>query len=257
MEPVDLDDFRQPTIQSNCKARISTSSDTNGQWRINNVILEHNHKTSPSKSREVQSEFTRKMYCDIISAAMTNIGTTYELAYFASENEEKCCFILDWIEEQRGEMSSMYLSSVKNLMPQHTAPNPSENKNIGAIRDPVLSKRKDAPRKLRRKNPLESRSHKVKATSASSKGKSQRKIYSDLQTDDTSVQDAILRDFSDGNGYQEGLTQQSLASNSTPSPASFTFNVKNKQIILQATIIHKLIKTLARHCEQSLYFPQV
>ncbi|GER34250.1 FAR1-related protein [Striga asiatica] len=101
-----------------------------------------------------------------------------------------------WIEEQCGEMSSMYSSSVKNLMPQHTAPNPSENKNIGAIRDPVLSKRKDAPRKLRRKNPLESRSHKVKATSASSKGKSQRKIYSDLQTDDTSVQDAILRDFS-------------------------------------------------------------
>ncbi|XP_022849342.1 protein FAR1-RELATED SEQUENCE 5-like [Olea europaea var. sylvestris] len=41
----------QPTIQTNCKARISASSDDHGSWRINAVHLDHNHGTSPSKSR--------------------------------------------------------------------------------------------------------------------------------------------------------------------------------------------------------------
>ncbi|XP_022897742.1 protein FAR1-RELATED SEQUENCE 5-like [Olea europaea var. sylvestris] len=41
----------QPTIQTGCKARITASSDVRGIWRICTVDLEHNHKTSPSKSR--------------------------------------------------------------------------------------------------------------------------------------------------------------------------------------------------------------
>ncbi|CAA3031600.1 Hypothetical predicted protein [Olea europaea subsp. europaea] len=41
----------QPTIQTGCKARITASSDIRGIWRICMVDLEHNHKTSPSKSR--------------------------------------------------------------------------------------------------------------------------------------------------------------------------------------------------------------
>ncbi|XP_022885539.1 protein FAR-RED IMPAIRED RESPONSE 1-like [Olea europaea var. sylvestris] len=41
----------QPTIQMGCKARITASSDIRGIWRICTVDLEHNHKTSPSKSR--------------------------------------------------------------------------------------------------------------------------------------------------------------------------------------------------------------
>ncbi|XP_022871612.1 protein FAR-RED IMPAIRED RESPONSE 1-like [Olea europaea var. sylvestris] len=41
----------QPTSQTDCKARISVSADCNGTWRINTVNLQHNHKTSPSKSR--------------------------------------------------------------------------------------------------------------------------------------------------------------------------------------------------------------
>ncbi|XP_022844850.1 protein FAR1-RELATED SEQUENCE 5-like [Olea europaea var. sylvestris] len=41
----------QPTSQTDCKARISASADCNGTWRINTVNLQHNHKTSPSKSR--------------------------------------------------------------------------------------------------------------------------------------------------------------------------------------------------------------
>ncbi|XP_022841744.1 protein FAR1-RELATED SEQUENCE 5-like isoform X2 [Olea europaea var. sylvestris] len=41
----------QPTIQMSCRARISASSNIFGVWRINNVHLDHNHETSPSKSR--------------------------------------------------------------------------------------------------------------------------------------------------------------------------------------------------------------
>ncbi|CAA3023992.1 Hypothetical predicted protein [Olea europaea subsp. europaea] len=41
----------QPTIQTRLKARLMACSDINGIWRINTVHLEHNHKTSLSKSR--------------------------------------------------------------------------------------------------------------------------------------------------------------------------------------------------------------
>ncbi|XP_022866174.1 protein FAR1-RELATED SEQUENCE 5-like, partial [Olea europaea var. sylvestris] len=41
----------QPTVKMGCKARISRSSDTFGNWRSNAVNLDHNHETSPSKSR--------------------------------------------------------------------------------------------------------------------------------------------------------------------------------------------------------------
>ncbi|XP_022880546.1 protein FAR1-RELATED SEQUENCE 6-like [Olea europaea var. sylvestris] len=41
----------QPTVKMGCRARISGSSDTFGNWRINAVNLDHNHETSPSKSR--------------------------------------------------------------------------------------------------------------------------------------------------------------------------------------------------------------
>ncbi|XP_022855392.1 protein FAR1-RELATED SEQUENCE 5-like [Olea europaea var. sylvestris] len=41
----------QPISQTNCKARISSSSYSHGMWRINTVHLEHNHRTSSSKSR--------------------------------------------------------------------------------------------------------------------------------------------------------------------------------------------------------------
>ncbi|XP_022845322.1 protein FAR1-RELATED SEQUENCE 5-like [Olea europaea var. sylvestris] len=41
----------QPTIQTGCKARVTACSEIGGTWRINTVYLEHNHRTSPSKSR--------------------------------------------------------------------------------------------------------------------------------------------------------------------------------------------------------------
>ncbi|XP_022880667.1 protein FAR-RED IMPAIRED RESPONSE 1-like [Olea europaea var. sylvestris] len=41
----------QPTIQTGCKAKIFTSFDIHGYWKINTVHLDHNHKTSPTKSR--------------------------------------------------------------------------------------------------------------------------------------------------------------------------------------------------------------
>ncbi|XP_022853902.1 protein FAR-RED IMPAIRED RESPONSE 1-like isoform X2 [Olea europaea var. sylvestris] len=39
------------TIQSGCKARLTTCSDIRRIWQINTVHLDHNHKKSPSKSR--------------------------------------------------------------------------------------------------------------------------------------------------------------------------------------------------------------
>ncbi|XP_022856719.1 protein FAR-RED IMPAIRED RESPONSE 1-like [Olea europaea var. sylvestris] len=56
----------QPIIQTNCKARITACSDYHGIWRINKVHLDHNHKTSPSKSKlyrcnwELSSHVKRK-----------------------------------------------------------------------------------------------------------------------------------------------------------------------------------------------------
>ncbi|XP_022896508.1 protein FAR1-RELATED SEQUENCE 5-like [Olea europaea var. sylvestris] len=41
----------QPTMQTWCKARLTACSELTGGWRINTVHLEHNHRTSPSKSR--------------------------------------------------------------------------------------------------------------------------------------------------------------------------------------------------------------
>ncbi|XP_022877014.1 protein FAR1-RELATED SEQUENCE 5-like [Olea europaea var. sylvestris] len=41
----------QLTVKMGCKARISGSSGIFGNWRINAVNLDHNHETSPSKSR--------------------------------------------------------------------------------------------------------------------------------------------------------------------------------------------------------------
>ncbi|XP_022856728.1 protein FAR1-RELATED SEQUENCE 5-like [Olea europaea var. sylvestris] len=40
-----------PTIEIGCRARLTACSNARGIWRINVVQLEHNHKTSPSKSR--------------------------------------------------------------------------------------------------------------------------------------------------------------------------------------------------------------
>ncbi|CAA2969224.1 FAR1-RELATED SEQUENCE 5-like [Olea europaea subsp. europaea] len=57
----------QPTIQTGCKARISASFDIHGYWKINTVYLDHNHKTSPTKSRlyrcnrELSAQVKRKL----------------------------------------------------------------------------------------------------------------------------------------------------------------------------------------------------
>lgn len=44
----------QPTSQTDCKTRISAFANYHGTWGINTVNLQHNHKTSPSKSRLFQ-----------------------------------------------------------------------------------------------------------------------------------------------------------------------------------------------------------
>ncbi|KAL2527044.1 Protein FAR1-RELATED SEQUENCE [Abeliophyllum distichum] len=43
--------LENPTIQTGCKARVTVVSDARGSWRLTKVQLDHNHKTSPSKSR--------------------------------------------------------------------------------------------------------------------------------------------------------------------------------------------------------------
>ncbi|XP_022845747.1 protein FAR-RED IMPAIRED RESPONSE 1-like isoform X1 [Olea europaea var. sylvestris] len=42
---------QHPINQTDCKAMIFASSANNGMWRINIVHLDHNHRTSPYKSR--------------------------------------------------------------------------------------------------------------------------------------------------------------------------------------------------------------
>ena len=44
----------QPTNKTGCLARLTAAIDVMGTWRVTKVILEHNHKTSPSKSRLYQ-----------------------------------------------------------------------------------------------------------------------------------------------------------------------------------------------------------
>ncbi|XP_022846289.1 protein FAR1-RELATED SEQUENCE 1-like [Olea europaea var. sylvestris] len=57
----------QPTIQTGRKARLTAASDIHGTWRICIVHLDHNHKTSPSKSRlyrcnrELSAQVKRKL----------------------------------------------------------------------------------------------------------------------------------------------------------------------------------------------------
>ncbi|KAL2531530.1 Protein FAR1-RELATED SEQUENCE 1 [Abeliophyllum distichum] len=63
----------QPTSQTGCKARLTAGSEISGLWRINTVHLEHNHKTSPSKSRlyrcnrEVTAHVKRKLECNDVA----------------------------------------------------------------------------------------------------------------------------------------------------------------------------------------------
>jgi hypothetical protein len=41
----------QPTMQIGCMSRINAASEVKVVWRITKIILEHNHETSPTKSR--------------------------------------------------------------------------------------------------------------------------------------------------------------------------------------------------------------
>ncbi|XP_022880995.1 protein FAR1-RELATED SEQUENCE 1-like [Olea europaea var. sylvestris] len=46
-----FDFYKRYAYATGCKARLTASSDMCGIWRIYTVHLEHNHKTSPTKSR--------------------------------------------------------------------------------------------------------------------------------------------------------------------------------------------------------------
>ncbi|KAL2506125.1 Protein FAR1-RELATED SEQUENCE [Abeliophyllum distichum] len=71
----------QPTIQTGCKARMTTCLEVCGTWRINTVHLEHNHKISPSKSRlyrcnrELSAQIKRKL--EVSDIAGTPLHKSY------------------------------------------------------------------------------------------------------------------------------------------------------------------------------------
>ncbi|CAA2970177.1 Hypothetical predicted protein [Olea europaea subsp. europaea] len=83
---------------------------------------------------------------------------------------------MDWINLKAKELRATKYILESNLLLHHPIPlssqsNASQNSGIASVLDPTTSKRKGAPRKLRRKSPLELKSNKVKATSNASKGK--------------------------------------------------------------------------------------
>ncbi|KAL2499469.1 Protein FAR1-RELATED SEQUENCE 5 [Abeliophyllum distichum] len=102
-----------------CKARITASSEISGTWRINTVHLQHNHKTSPSKSRlyrcnrELSASVKRKLEVDDIagiplhksySAAVVEAGGYEKMTCVEKDCRnyiEKVFFSMDLDEESR------------------------------------------------------------------------------------------------------------------------------------------------------------
>ncbi|XP_022866214.1 protein FAR1-RELATED SEQUENCE 5-like [Olea europaea var. sylvestris] len=97
---------RQPTIQMGCKARISTSSDIHGFWRINTVCLQHNHKTSTTKSRlyrcnrELSAHVKRKL--EVNDLAGIPLHKSYNAAVVEGGGyENTTCIGCNYIEQVR------------------------------------------------------------------------------------------------------------------------------------------------------------
>ncbi|XP_022888998.1 protein FAR1-RELATED SEQUENCE 2-like [Olea europaea var. sylvestris] len=109
----------QPTIQTDCKARISASFDVLGTWRINTVHLEHNHKTSPSKSRlyrcnrELSAQVKRRLEVNdtagiplhkSFNSAVVEAGDAVAIQSYFSEMQVRCSgfyFSIDLDDESR------------------------------------------------------------------------------------------------------------------------------------------------------------
>ncbi|CAA3010842.1 FAR1-RELATED SEQUENCE 5-like [Olea europaea subsp. europaea] len=106
------------------------------------------------------------------------------LADLTAEDDAKSDAIIDWIDSQCEELMSTNPGNSNILSPQTTQTSfyceaPLDT-GSGDIRDPECVKRKGAPKKLRKKSPLETMSRKFKASTGSSKGKKKKVPSSDM-----------------------------------------------------------------------------
>ncbi|KAL2499725.1 Protein FAR1-RELATED SEQUENCE [Abeliophyllum distichum] len=121
-------------------------------------------KYTISKFKEFQEEFIGKVYCEVISSEEGCSVTKYEIADLVADDEERTREI-----RQSNELatSRSRLSCASNLHSQQSVQVGSEstearNNATEIIFDPNLSRTKGAPKKIRRKGPLETRSKQTK-----------------------------------------------------------------------------------------------
>lgn len=94
-----------------------------------------------------------------------------EVADLAADDEGRACVIMEWIKLQRQDlMMSKKSGTGSNAISKHSFDNTDQctdfqHHDSVTIRDPVGSRTKGAPKKLRRKGPLESSSKKGKVCS--------------------------------------------------------------------------------------------
>ncbi|XP_022851943.1 uncharacterized protein LOC111373622 [Olea europaea var. sylvestris] len=109
-----------------------------------------------------------------------------QVADLAADDEVRTRAVMDWIKFEVIELRPTKMCTGNSIISQHTlhlAAQCTDSQSTGShsIRDPNLTKRKGAPRKLRRKSPLESTSKKAGATSMSCKGRRSRARQSNTQ----------------------------------------------------------------------------
>ncbi|XP_022876959.1 protein FAR-RED IMPAIRED RESPONSE 1-like [Olea europaea var. sylvestris] len=97
-----------------------------------------------------------------------------EVADLVADDEARARAVMEWIKVQAKELILTKSSNGAHQNDVISHGSDSQNHFAVNVLDPILSKRKGAPRKLRQRGPLESSSKKVKASSSSGKGKRPR-----------------------------------------------------------------------------------
>ncbi|XP_022851585.1 protein FAR-RED IMPAIRED RESPONSE 1-like [Olea europaea var. sylvestris] len=86
----------QPTIQTGCKANLTASIDIHGIWKICTVCLEHNHKTSHSKSRlyrcnrELSANVKRKLEVNDMTGIPLHKSYNYAVVEAGGDENMTC-----------------------------------------------------------------------------------------------------------------------------------------------------------------------
>ncbi|XP_022841931.1 protein FAR1-RELATED SEQUENCE 5-like [Olea europaea var. sylvestris] len=242
-----------------------------------------------SKFREVQAEFTGKVYCDIQSTSKDSSKVTYEgilcrhaitvlalndvthipdkyilrrwrrdvrrahtrvavnynglvstlaqmrydemstgfaqLANLVADDERRSRAIIEWIKCQCEELTSTKSSIGSNVAAQNTVQVLTQctdvaNSTSVSILDPKLTRRKGAPKKLRRKSPLETASKKAKSGSKSTTCKRSTKSNTSMLDRGFDVQLHQAQLHADAIPYLSNsmLTPNSIPQDSIPKP---------------------------------------